>query len=553
MFSPSKWQVMHGESDVNPNRIYYCTSLITFSLLTLLLTKRLNQSINPFTTIPPLQYHNMIASRSACRLFIMASLLSTGSEAASNLVTSSKSRLPMSLASVISDLEAEGASTVTRACLVTSRGVTQTQRAAVLEAIFGIDEPDLTAFGTHSDGSESGLAIANPSPQASAADVASTVVACGGTVIFSPSAIDLSRGEGLFDVLAPAMERLLASGGDTKSSLIVVASNTEIARQQLQQAASAILPNLIQPRGSRAARVLEDVFSTVEYVSSPADVAAKLASVESCEPSDAASAIAATVDFFAPATLSHLSSKDLAAARKLGPAARTALESALSFMQQATSTGPLLTNFGEICDGAVKKAMQDVESSSELVSNTGQMITAQLEEELYSEMSDLFDDQLDALQTATFEAFRKDLSQLRVSPMLASDMDDVVQKSIVEFGKAAKKLTAKGAKTWSAVPAKTAYATKLKDFCSERLLVAKASGQYKPFPRKGFTIGMHWLLPKPFGNDFRQEPWMVHATDSMVYVPQDKITNVAPGDVKNGDWRNKIVPSPSSREMVYVQ
>jgi hypothetical protein len=457
----------------------------------------------------------------------------------------------MSLSSVISDLEAEGASAVTRACLVTSRGVTRTQRAAVLQSIFGIDEPDLTAFGTHSDGSESGLAIANPSPQASGADVAATVVACGGTVIFSPSAIDLSRGEGLFDVLAPAMERLLATG--TKSALIVVASNTETARQQLQQAASAILPNLIQPRGRRAAQVLEDVFSTVEYVSSPADVAAKLASVASCEPHDAASAISATVDFFAPATLSSLSSKDLAAARKLGPAARTALESALAFMQEAAAASPLLTNFGEVCDGTVKKAMKDVESSSELVSNTGQKITVQLEEELYSEMSDLFDDQLDALQTATFEAFRKDLSQLRVSPLLASDMDEVVQKSIAEFGKAAKKLIAKGAKTWSAVPAKTAYASKLKEFCSERLLVAKASGQYKPFPRKGFTIGMHWLLPKPFGNDFRQEPWMVHATDNMVYVPQDKITNVAPGDVKSGDWRNKIVPSPTSREMVYVQ
>ena len=57
----------------------------------------------------------------------------------------------------------------------------------------------------------------------------------------------------------------------------------------------------------------------------------------------------------------------------------------------------------------------------------------------------------------------------------------------------------------------------------------------------------------PFGNDFRQEPWMVHATDNLVYVPPDKITDVSPEEVAAGDWRNKIVPSPSGNEMLYMQ
>lgn len=417
-------------------------------------------------------------------------------------------------------------------------------------SIFALEETELTAFGTKSDGSDAGLAIANPCSQASAADVASTVVACGGTVIYAPSQVDLSRGEGLFDTLAPAMERLVATG--TKSSLIVVASDPEAARQQLQEAASTVLPNLMQPRGKRAAQVLEDVFSSVEYVSSPSEVAAKLASVPGCEPSDAAAAVAATVDFFAPAAAPVLADKDLAAARKLGPAARTALESAIVTVMNTVESTPLVANFGELCDAAVKRAMQEMESS-EMASSVANQIMAQLQEELYSELSDIFDDQVVELQAASFEAFRKNLSQLKISPSLAQDMDKVVQESLADFGKFAKKLIAKGAKTWSAVPAKTAYGHKLKEFCSGRLLVAKASGQYKPAPRKGVTVGMHWLLPKPFGNDFRQEPWMVHATDNMVYVPEDKITSVTPGDIKTGDWRNKIVPSPSSREMVYVQ
>ena len=488
-------------------------------------------------------------SRVAIRVFLLSLGLRGGD--ASQLVSSSKSRLPMSLSSVINDLEAEGASTVTRACIVTSRGATRAQQSTILQSIFGLDETELTAFGTKADGSDNGLAIANPSSQASAADVASTVVACGGTVIYSPSPIDLSRGEGLFDTLAPAMERLLSTG--IKASLIVIASDAEAARLQLQQAASSVLPNLMQPRGKRPAQVLEDVFASVEYVSSPAEVAAKLASVQSCEPSEAASAIAATVDFFAPpSAVQSLASKDLAAARKLGPKARVALESALDAVKATIADTLLVANFGELCDAAVKRAMQEFQST-DMASSVAQQIKSQLQEELYCEMSDLFDAQMAQLQEAAFEAFRKNLSQLRVSPNLANDMDKVAKESLADFSKAAKKLVAAGAKTWSSFPAKTAFSLKLKEYCAERLLVAKASGQYKPVPRKGVTMGLHWLLPKPFGNDFRQEPWMVHATDNMVYVPPDKITNVTPEDVKTGDWRNKIVPSPSAREMVFIQ
>lgn len=490
-------------------------------------------------------------SGTVVRVFLLSQLLSASG--ASQLISSSKSRLPMSLSSVINDLEAEGASTITRACLVTSRGVTLAQRAAVLQSIFGLEETEteFTAFGTKADEADNGLAIAIPTSQAPVSDVASTVVACGGTVIYAPSAIDLTRGEGLFDTLAPAIERLVATG--TKSSLIVIASDAEAARQQLQQAASAVLPNLMQPRGKRPVQVLEDVFTTVDYVTAPTDVAAKLATVQGCEPSEAASAIAATVDFFAPpAEMPTLANKDLAAARKLGPRARVALESALETVKRTIADTPLITNFGDLCDVAVKRAMQELEAA-DMISPVAQQIKTLLREELYAEMSDLYGGQMSQLQTAAFESFRKNLSQLRVSPNLADDMDRVVQESLVDFSKAAKKLIAAGAKTWSSVPATTSFANKLKDFCAERLLVAKASGQYKPAPRKGVTIGLHWLLPKPFGNDFRQEPWMVHATDNMVYVPQDKITNVAPEDIKTGDWRSKVVPSPSAREMVYIQ
>eukprot|EP00547_Thalassionema_nitzschioides_P001067 CAMPEP_0194211026 /NCGR_PEP_ID=MMETSP0156-20130528/9242_1 /TAXON_ID=33649 /ORGANISM="Thalassionema nitzschioides, Strain L26-B" /LENGTH=496 /DNA_ID=CAMNT_0038938451 /DNA_START=30 /DNA_END=1520 /DNA_ORIENTATION=- len=472
------------------------------------------------------------------------------SEGFPKLVSKSTSRLPMSLSSVINDLEAEGAAQVARACLVTSRGVTHKRREEILRSIFGLDEFDLTAFGTKAEHADGGLAIAYLNSEDSASDVASTVMACGGTVVFVPSSVDLSRGEGLFDTLAAAMERLLASG--TKSALIVLAADVESARHQLQAAASFVLPNLIQPKGRRSAQVLEDVFETVDYVSGYNEVAEKLKATKGCEPSEAADAVDATVDLFAPSAMPSLSNKDLAAARTLGPAARSALESATNKVQEVLKASPLIRNFGDLCDATVNRAMQDVNFSA-LSSARAKQLKLQLQDELYSELGGICDDQLDLLRLASFDAFKKSLSGLRVSPNLAKDMDEVVRKSITEFHKDAKTIIAKGAKTWSTTPAKTSFALKLHEFCSDRLLVARASGQYKPFPRKGVTVGLHWLLPKPFGNDFRQEPWMVHAIDNMVYVPADKVTNITPDEVKDGDWRDKVIPSPSSREMVYSQ
>jgi hypothetical protein len=48
------------------------------------------------------------------------------------------------------------------------------------------------------------------------------------------------------------------------------------------------------------------------------------------------------------------------------------------------------------------------------------------------------------------------------------------------------------------------------------LYAARADGKFKPLPRKVFTLGLHWLLTKSFGNDYRQEPWMIHTNDDLM-------------------------------------
>lgn len=487
---------------------------------------------------------------------------------ATTLISESDARLPMSLSSVITDLEAEGVTHVTTVCLLTSRGVTPAKRAGLMSSLFGLDEdPSLTAFGTKQEEDDvDGLAIAHPDPNAPATEVASTVVACGGTVVYVPSPIDLARGEGLFDGLAPAMERLLAQSSHRKSSLVVVVTDgTDVAtaRSQLETAASDIIPSLVHPPGKRAT-VLEEVFDMVQYVTPPPDQTLEdfLTELEcACEPSEALSSIASTVDLVslvtsaaasAMSSSSLKSSKDLAAARQLGPAARSALERALTAVQQVISQQKLVTNFGELTDAVVAQAMNDLKDVKG--SAIARQIRSNLQDDLYAELGHVLEQQLKELQLASFEDFRRNLSQLKVSPTLATDMDEVVKKSIAAFSKAVQKMLSSKTRSWSAAaPAKTEFSRTLKEYCAERLLAARASGAYRPLPRKGVTVGFHWLLPKPFGNDYRQEPWMVHAMDNLVYVPKDKVTDVSPEEVKAGDWRRKIVPAPASRDMVFMQ
>jgi len=439
---------------------------------------------------------------------------------------------------VISDLEAEGVVELGTACFLTSRGVTTSKKAE----FFGLDDGSSTAFGT-----DAGACIALSPP--SVAEVASTVVACGGHIVYYADEDDLSRGEGLFDSLGPAMERILNEDMTHTSSLIVVSSDPASTKAQLEGAAALVLGSLVS---SKKVSTLDDVFAKLEYVTSPDEAMKFVAASE--EPAQAQATIAATVasDFWqtTPIALSTpMPAKDLAAARQLGPAARKAAESALDTVK-AMAGDQLVSNFGELCSAAVKRAMDELDdcSSSNLASTSvGRQIRENMKEEIAAELAVLSDRQTDLLKEACFAEFKQNLSKLRISPTLAHDMQEVAAKSTAEFAKRAKKIPG------SSSDAKAAFKTQLKEFCAERLLAARAGGQFKPVPRKGVTIGLHWLLPKPFGNDFRQEPWAVHATDNLVYVPPDKITDVNPEEVSAGDWRNKIVPSPAGNEMLYMQ
>mmetsp|Transcript_21170 Transcript_21170/g.43050 ORF Transcript_21170/g.43050 Transcript_21170/m.43050 type:complete len:581 (-) Transcript_21170:317-2059(-) len=561
-------------------------------------------------------------------------LLSTAD--ASHVVSGTTARLPMSLSTVIQDLEAEGASYVTTAAFLTSQSVRRSTCSSLLRSLFSIsgegDHDDeviygeTTAFGkklddddddegSDADGGGSGVAIACPSRgEATVSEVSSTVVACGGTVVYVADEVDLGRGEGLFDALGPAVERLLAAraaaesgdgGGGTTlkhrpSTLIVVftgaasAAEIESSRRLFEASAAKMLRSIIQPVAATSHRAtkLSDVFDRIEYVSSnEKDVDMQLCpaggkvgrknSPSAREPAEVAGSVRTVVEAGLVENVGPMvemaakvpvkqacprlmgNAVDLAAARVLGPLAKTCLEECLSLVR--TSCGAdgkkVVPEFGSLCDASVSRALRDFDAAASKTkrfqkSPVAKRIRADLLENLHSELSDVYDVQVSALQAAAFDAFRARLNKLRITPNLANDMNDAAKTSLDEFATAAKKLrpSSSASASWTGLSDQIANVrTKFARHNAERLLAARASGQFRPVPRKGVTVGMHWLLPKPFGNDYRQEPWLEHTADDLVFAPVDGVTDVGGGDVRTGDWRKGVVPAPTSGEMMYLK
>jgi hypothetical protein len=469
----------------------------------------------------------------------------------------------MSLSMVVSDLEAEGCSEISTACWITSQSVSKQTKIQLLEEILASGDIRSNEEAGKPETWKAvavaqGLALAQPD---GIAETAHTACACGGQIVFYADPIDLQRAEGIFDKLAPAMERIMSSRKKVKdspeqikTSLFVIVSqedDVEQVKHRLNQIANSVLTNMIAN-----VRTLEDVFDRVVYVRTQ-DVLSQILESHKSTPEDIAARVAELWPdaFWSSDSATGLSPANLAAARNLGPLARRILADLTKNVETACEQG-LVPNFGELCDAAFQRADVDTSASSGASSSVGQRIRQNLKSDLDAALSDLFAEQLQTLQLSHFEEFKRDLSKLLVSPTLRNDMETKARQSIAAFGKAAQKLVPKKKVTsdlWKIAPTKSAYAQQLHEYVQNRIQAAQASGKFRPLPRKGVTVGLHWLLPKPFGNDFRQEPWMVHATDNMVYIPRDKITDVNPEDVATGDWRDKIVPSPAGNDMLYMQ
>lgn len=460
---------------------------------------------------------------------------------------------------VVAGMTAQGCEELTTACLLTSRSVTTVERQYVTEQLVGAaasssGSTDSTVAATAMGNAERALVLAQP---LTTTEIVQATVAAGGNVIYCPSRIDLARGEGLMETLGPAMQVIL----DQKlhASLWVVADDPDAAQRQLQASMEAVLPRLI---GTKASSTLQDVFASVRYVT-PAqaletlttdrNAATEVANRVAIASKTSGRGSAAAAD----AAATTLSPVDLATARTLGPVLRSVTANAVSVVHaQCRDDGNVpvrVVDFGQLAQAALQAAQQEIASLAPAKSALAKQMQAAAMAQMEFSLQANFDQQLQLLSEETFQAFRKSLSKLIIGPNLAADMTAAAQQHVATFGKQARRLVASST-TWSTRAAVAALQTRLRDTVTARLATARASGKFRPLPRKGVTIGLHWLLPKPFGNDYRQEPWLVHASDNLVYVPADKVTEVNPEAVAAGeDWRNQIVPSPVGNDMIFMQ
>jgi len=278
----------------------------------------------------------------------------------------------------------------------------------------------------------------------------------------------------------------------------------------------------------------------------------------SCEPSTASSIVASTVAAVGvpPESSIKLSSIDLAAVSKLGPASQAALDAAVQPLV-SDAEGTLIPNFGLRVDTALKIAsdMFDNAAGNDILKNSavGKRKKKDLLDEVVAELETTYDDQLVQLRVACFERFRQSLSSLRISPNLPKDMDEKVVESVKDFATAAKKLKPSSA-SWSSSGAQTDYRNMLKEFCTDRLKAARLSGAFKDAPRKAVSVGLHWLIPKPFGADSQQTPSSGRFDPSnIVYTPPTKRVDVGVAELAEGtgSWKSQITPSTAGSAMVY--
>jgi len=169
------------------------------------------------------------------------------------------------MSSVLNDLEAEGCTKVATLAFLTSRSVSIKERAQLLQALFNVEVgADVTAVAIKSTAAtdtaaatteqEVGFALAIPSYSVS--DAATAVQTCGGIILYAVHWNDVQRGglEGVFDLLTPAIERMIAASVDNtnRAKLVVLFvglttedhASAEQATQLFQQAATTSLAHM---------------------------------------------------------------------------------------------------------------------------------------------------------------------------------------------------------------------------------------------------------------------------------------------------------------------
>ena len=143
--------------------------------------------------------------------------------------------------------------------------------------------------------------------------------------------------------------------------------------------------------------------------------------------------------------------------------------------------------FGALCVASVKRALDAVNDASGGrlgKSPVAKRIRANLRENLYAEMGDAYEAQVDGLREAAFASFRGKLNKLRISLNLPSEMKEVPESSIKEFASAVKKLTSLGSWALNADQISSVRG-RFAEHNVKWLKAARARGSSSRFPGRG--------------------------------------------------------------------
>lgn len=501
---------------------------------------------------------------------------------AKNFILSSYSYpLPISILSVLNDLETDGVSNIAQLSILNSRSITNSHRNRIILSLLDIQTNEtlgeINALGVKLEGG--GLVITNLSTNASMFEISATVKASNGCILFLVANDDLQREEGLFYSLAPTVELYLMN--NTKPCALFVLfdgiNDIEKSKCHFESMAGKMLATIVQSSTTRTS-ILSNIFSHVEYLDTQeenfSDTLHNIG-LFTC-PLDMHTEVVSSVwesKQQSKSSVKILPPSDIAAARMLRPVSQQCLQSCLEVIRQAIysqnenldlideSKINLLPDFGALCTMAYKKSLNTLDSYIGTKSfgtfAATKTIRYNFIQSLQHELSLIFEKQISLLQTSCYDQYVSGICQLRLSPNLHSDMECFSKNVLRNYITLACKLNSSILIFSNSALTSALYyqlRQKIHEYKKIRLDKAFVDGKYQPVPRRGVSFGFHCFLPKPFGNDYRQEPWNVYTKDNMIYVPKDKLTDVNEESVIKSDWIQKgIIPCPSANDMIYMK
>jgi len=228
----------------------------------------------------------------------------------------------------------------------------------------------------------------------------------------------------------------------------------------------------------------------------------------------------------------------------------------------ADSDTVAVRDFGAQAAELTKEGVENFDAAADVAKTKGvnQGDIAKMRKNMIDEMRRAFTTgykvQAENLEKEEFGLFKKNLSSLRVTPNLASEMEDALKTSTKAFTSSLATLGFAGAiSIFSSSPlslgANRSYKEKVKAFNEERLLAARASGSFQPIPRKPVSLSAHYLIPSLFNEgDYRQASQQ--DPNNIIYTPANKRSEVMKDDVLKGrDWRSKVSPPASDPSLVF--